>query len=95
MLIISLFIYRNHSSNLCPVWKSGRNNTVAQGFERTSEANLTNLIDNLSVTASFFEFETFNNFSTSSEITTKILREKPLSEQDLEFTSDLILKILG
>ena len=47
------------------------------------------------VTASFFEFENFNNFSTSSEVTTKILREKPLSEQDLELTSDLILRILG
>ena len=54
-----------------------------KGFERTSEANLTNLIGNLSVPVPFFEFKGFNNFSTSSEVT-KILREKSLSEQNLE-----------
>ena len=56
---------------------------IDKGFERTSKANLTNLNGNLSVPASFFEFKDFNIFSTSSEVT-KILREKSLSEQDLE-----------
>ena len=56
---------------------------IDKGFERTSKANLTNLIGNLSVPATFFEFKDFNIFSTSSEVT-KILREKSLSEQDLE-----------
>ena len=51
---------------------------IEKGFERTSEANLTN-----------FEFKDFNIFSTSSEVT-KILREKSLSENDLQLTSDLI-----
>ena len=67
---------------------------IDKGFERTSEANLTNLIGNLSVPAAFFEFKDFNIFSTSSEVT-KILREKSLSEKDLEIPSDLILRILG
>ena len=67
---------------------------IDKGFERTSEVNLTNLIDNLSVPADFFEFKDFNIFSTSSEVT-KILRGKSLSEQDLELTSDFILRILG
>ena len=40
-----------------------------KGFERTSEANLTNLIDNLSVPAAFFEFKGFNISFTSSEVT--------------------------
>ena len=71
--------------------------TMDKGFERTSEANLTNLIGNLSVPTVFFfcfffEFKDFNIFSTSSEVT-KILREKSLSEQDLELTSHL--RILG
>ena len=66
---------------------------IDKGFERTSKANLTNLNGNLSVPATFFEFKDFNIFSTSSEVT-KILREKSLSEQDLELTSDLILTIL-
>ena len=67
---------------------------MAKGFERTLEANLTNLIGNLSVPASFFEFNYFNIFSNSSEVT-KILREKSLSDQDFELTSDLILRIPG
>ena len=67
---------------------------IHKGFERTSEASLTNLIGSLSVPAAFFKFKDFNIFSTSSEVT-KILREKSLSEQDLELTSDLILRILG
>ena len=67
---------------------------IAKGFERTLEANLTNLIGNLSVPASFFEFNYFNIFSNSSEVI-KILREKLLSEQDFELTSDLILRIPG
>ena len=66
---------------------------IHKGFERTSEASLTNLIGSLSVPAAFFKFKDFNIFSTSSEVT-KILREKSLSEQDLELTSDLILTIL-
>ena len=65
---------------------------IYKGFERTSEASLTNLIGNLSVAAAFFKFKDFNIFSTSSEVT-KILREKSLSEQDLELTSHL--RILG
>ena len=56
---------------------------IDKGFERTSKANLTNLNGNLSVPATFFEFKDFNIFSTLSEVT-KILREKSLSEQDLE-----------
>ena len=67
---------------------------IDKGFERTSEVNLTTLIGNLSVPAAPFEFKDFNIFSTSSEVT-KILREKSLSEQDLELTCDLILRILG
>ena len=67
---------------------------IDKDFERTSEANLTNLIDNLSVPAAFFEFKNFNIFSTSSRVT-RILREKSLSEKDLELTSDLILQMLG
>ena len=67
---------------------------IDKGFERTSEANLTYLIGNLSVPAAFFEFKAFNNFSTSSEVT-RILRDKSLSEKDLELTSDFILQILG
>ena len=67
---------------------------IDKGFERTLEANLTNLIGNLSVPASFFEFNYFNIFSNSSEVT-KILREKSLSDQDFELTSDLILRIPG
>ena len=67
---------------------------MAKGFERTLEANLTNLIGNLSVPASFSEFNYFNIFSNSSEVI-KILREKSLSEQDFELTSDLILRIPG
>ena len=60
---------------------------IDQGFERTSEANLTNLISNLSLPATFFEFKDFNIFSTSPEVT-KILREQSFSEKDLELTSD-------
>ena len=67
---------------------------IDKGFERTSEANLTNLIDNLSVPADFFEFKDFNIFYTSSEVTKK-LREKSLSEQGLELNSNFILRILG
>ena len=67
---------------------------IDKGFERTLEANLTNLIGNLSAPASFFEFNYFNIFSNSSEVI-KILREKLLSEQDFELTSDLILRIPG
>ena len=67
---------------------------IDKGFERTSVANLTNLIDSLSVPAASSEFKEFNTFSTSSEIT-KILREKSLSDQDFDPTSDLILMILG
>ena len=67
---------------------------IDKGFERTLEANLTNLIGNLSVPASFSEFNYFNIFSNSSEVI-KILREKSLSEQDFELTSDLILRIPG
>ena len=67
---------------------------IDKAFERTAEADLTNLIGNLSGPAAFCEFKDFNSFSTSSEVT-KILREKSLSEQDLELTSDLILRILG
>ena len=67
---------------------------IDKGFERTLEANLTNLIGNLSVPAAFFEFNYFNIFSNSSEVT-KILREKSLSDQDFELTSDLILRIPG
>ena len=67
---------------------------IDKGFERTSGANLTNLIGNLSVPVAFFEFKDFNIFSTASEII-KILREKPLSEKDVELTSDFILTILG
>ena len=67
---------------------------IDKGFERTLEANLTNLIGNLSAPASFFEFNYFNIFSNSSEVI-KILREKSLSEQDFELTSDLILRIPG
>ena len=48
---------------------------IDKGFERISEANLTNLIGNLSIRAAFFEFKDFNLFSTSSEVT-KILLEK-------------------
>ena len=48
---------------------------IDKGFERISEANLTNLIGNLSIWAAFFEFKDFNLFSTSSEVT-KILLEK-------------------
>ena len=66
---------------------------IDKGFERISEANLTNLIGNLSIRAAFFEFKDFNLFSTSSEVT-KILLEKKLSK-DLELTSNLILRILG
>ena len=50
-------------------------------LERTSEASLTNLIDNLSVPAAFFEFKDFSSFSTSSEVT-RILRQKSLSEKN-------------
>ena len=53
---------------------------IDKGFERTSEANLTNLIGNLSVPTAFFEFKYFNIFSTSSEVT-RILREKSLSDK--------------
>ena len=38
--------------------------------------------------------EDFNIFSTSSEVT-RILRQKSLWKKDLEFTSDLILQMLG
>ena len=48
---------------------------IDKGFERISEANLTNLIGNLSIRAACFEFKDFNLFSTSSEVT-KILLEK-------------------
>ena len=67
---------------------------IDKGFERTSEANLTKLIGNLSVPAAFFEFKDFHIFSTSSEVI-RILGEKSLSEKDLELTSDLILQMLG
>ena len=67
---------------------------IDKGFERTSEANLTNLIGDQPVPAASFKFKDFDIFSTSSKVT-KILREKSLSEQDLELTSDLILRILG
>ena len=67
---------------------------IDKGFKRISEANLTNLIGNLSVPAAFFEFKDFNIFSTSSEVT-QTLREKSLSEQDSKLTSDLISGILG
>ena len=67
---------------------------IDKGFERTSGANLTNSIGNLSLPAAFFEFKDFNIFSTSSEVT-KILREKSLSQKDLEITSHFILRILG
>ena len=66
--------------------------SIGKGFERNSEANLINLIGNLSVPAAFLGFKDFKIFSTSSEVT-KILREKSLSEQDLELTSHL--RILG
>ena len=65
-----------------------------KGFERTSETNLTNGIGILSVPAASSEFKEFNTFSTSSEIT-KILREKSVSDQDLDPISHLILMILG
>ena len=68
--------------------------SIDKGFERTSEANLTNLIGNLSVPAAFLGFKDFKIFSTSSQVT-KILREKSLSEQDFEIPSYLILRILG
>ena len=67
---------------------------IDKGFKRISEANLTNLIGNLSVPAAFFEFKDFNIFSTPSEVT-QTLREKSLSEQDSKLTSDLISGILG
>ena len=67
---------------------------IDKGFKRISEANLTNLIGNLSVPAAFFEFKDFTIFSTSSEVT-QTLREKSLSEQDSKLTSDLISGILG
>ena len=67
---------------------------IDKGFERTSEVNLTNLIGNLSVPAAFFECNDSNFFSTSSEVT-KLLREISLSEQDLELSFYLILRILG
>ena len=56
---------------------------IDKGFERTSEANLTNLIGNLSVPAAFYEFKVFKISSTSSEVT-RIIRKKSLS--DLELT---------
>ena len=67
---------------------------IDKGFERTSEANLSNLIGNLFAPADFFEIKYFNIFSASSEVT-KIFRGKSVSEQDLELTSDLISRILG
>ena len=57
---------------------------IDKGFDRPSEANLTNLVGNLSVPAAVSEFKNLNIFSTSSEVT-RILREKSLSEKDLEF----------
>ena len=35
---------------------------IDKGFERTSDANLTNLIGNLSVPVAFFEFKDLNIF---------------------------------
>ena len=58
---------------------------IDKGFERTSEANLTNLIGNLSVPAAFYEFKGFKISSASSEVT-RIIRKISLSEKDLELT---------
>ena len=41
---------------------------VDKGFERTSEANLTNVTGNLCVPTAFFEFKDFNSFSTSPKL---------------------------
>ena len=67
---------------------------IHKGFERTSEANLTNLIGNLSVPAALLSLKILTFFLPSSEVT-KILREKSPSEQDLELNYDLILRILA
>ena len=67
--------------------------TTDKGFERNPEANLTNLIGNLSMPAPLFRFKNFNIFSTFLQVT-RILQQKSLSEQDWELTSDLILQTL-
>ena len=67
---------------------------IHKGFERTSEANLTNLIGNLSVPAALLSLKILTFFLPSSAVT-KILREKSPSEQDLELNYDLILRILA
>ena len=81
--LLSVFLSIGATVATFAVWKSGRSNTVVhsyKGFEKTSEANWTNLIGNLSVPATFFEFKDFKIFSTSSEVT-KILGKKSLSEK--------------
>ena len=62
---------------------------VDEGFQRTSEANRTNLISNLSLPVVLFELKDFNIFYTSFEVT-EMLREKSLLEKDLKLTCDLI-----
>ena len=64
---------------------------IDKGFERTSEANLTDLIGNLFAPAAFFKFKDFNIFPFTLSKVTKKLREKSRTEQDLELTADLIL----
>ena len=53
---------------------------IDKGFERTSKANLTNLIGYLSVPPTFFEFQDFSNFPASSQVT-GILRDKSLQNK--------------